>query len=333
MYTKKQNENNVNKDKNKTNVKLCLSNREILNSAKNRKLHYSPSTSFFLNSSRLPRSNQRSPSQSKEIKKVKNKRKEKEKESLNLKENYKSISLTKINKSSKYKLIQPENQKLNEFFNFKYLKKRDYIKKLTDRELLFQKSILKSKNTPRLSFQSFNKAMVQKSADNTFKKIESLVSNRLPSNDWRDNLSDDEYREYLLNSRLEKTLISSLDNKALRNYKMNLKRIEKIKDEKELMEDSTKYDKKNINIDNNNKNTLKDLNEKLNKIYENELKKNYKMKEHRREINKNIFKKFQRNKSTLNKSSMKDSLNIKLGSTSSYSNLTRVSVNKYRYHF
>ena len=333
LPTKKGNGNNVSKDKNRSNVKLRLSNKEILNSPKNRRLHYSSSTSFFLNSSRLLRSNQRSPSQSREIKKDNNKSKEKEKESINLKEKYKSISLTKINKSSKYKLIHPENQKLNEFFNFKYLKKRDYIKKLTDRELLFQKSILKSKNTPRLSFQSFNKALVQKSADNTFKRIESLVSNRLSSNDWRDNLSDDEYREYLINNRLEKTLISSLDNKALRNYKMNLKRIEKIEDEKEIMEDASKYDKRLINIDNNNKNTLKDLNEKLNKIYENELKRNNEMKEHRREINKNIFKKFHRNKSTLNKSSMKDSLNLKLGSSSSYSNLTRVSINKYRYHF
>ena len=109
--------------------------------------------------------------------------------------------------------------------------------------------------------------MVQKSADNTFKRIESLVSNCLSSNDWRDNLSDDEYREYLINNRLEKTLISSLDNKALRNYKMNLKRIEKIEDEKEIMEDASKYDKRLINIDNNNKNIKKISSRKMIKLY------------------------------------------------------------------
>ena len=69
---------------------------------------------------------------------------------------------------------------------------------MTDRELLFQKSILKSKNTPRLSFQFFNKVMAQKNADYTFNKIESLVSNRIGNNDWKENLSEDEYREHLI---------------------------------------------------------------------------------------------------------------------------------------
>jgi hypothetical protein len=267
---------------------------------------------------------------SKDIREIK---KDNFKNKIKDKQKYKSISLTKTNKSLKYKLIHPENQKLKEFFNFKYLRKRNYIKKLTDRELLFQKSILKSKNTPRFSFQYFNKVLAQKSADYTFSKIESLVSNRLASGDWKDNLSDDEYREHLLNTRLEKNLLCSLDNKALHKYKMNLKRIEKMEEQKELLEDSSKYDRRLLNINNINKNILNDLNMKLNQIYENELKRNKEIKEHKNEINRNIFKKFRRDKSSLNRSSVKDRCDKKLDKSQSYSNMTKISLNRCQYHF
>ena len=326
LSNKKENDSNNRKSNNE---KLYLTSKDII-TPNYKKLPYSPSSSLFLNSSRQPKSCQKSLSLSKDIREIK---KDNFKNKIKDKQKYKSISLTKTNKSLKYKLIHPENQKLKEFFNFKYLRKRNYIKKLTDRELLFQKSILKSKNTPRFSFQYFNKVLAQKSADYTFSKIESLVSNRLASGDWKDNLSDDEYREHLLNTRLEKNLLCSLDNKALHKYKMNLKRIEKMEEQKELLEDSSKYDRRLLNINNINKNILNDLNMKLNQIYENELKRNKEIKEHKNEINRNIFKKFRRNKSSLNRSSAKDRCDKKLDKSQSYSNMTKISLNRCQYHF
>ena len=212
----KENESHFNKIF-KIDKKLYLSNREALSSPMSQRLNHSMSTSFLLNSSRYPNPNRKTPNKSKESKKEKNK----------------TQSLSKI---SKFKVIIPENKKLNEFFNNKYQKKRDYIKKLTDRELLFQKSILKSKNTPKLSFEYFNKAESQQNADNSFSKIESLITNNLGIIEWKD-LSDEEYKEYQLKNRLENALLSSLDNKALYNYKMHLKRIEKNEEKKAILED------------------------------------------------------------------------------------------------
>ena len=294
----KENENNYN-NKNK----FFLRNRDTIDSSRMQKIDNTASSSIIFNYSHQPNNIKNTLSKSKSLF-LKN---EKEKES----EKNKSSLLTKICKSSKYKLIHPENQKLNEFFNIKYLKKREYIKKLCDRELLFQKSILKSKNTPRLSFQIFNKPLVEQSANNSFIKIESLVSNRIGNNDWnwKDIFTEEEFKEYLLNNRLEKILLSSLDNRALINYKMNKKKKEKKEEEKEILEDNAKYEKKFGNINKNNKNILNELNQKLNIIYENELKRKTQVIKRAKEINKQIIKKFYRNKSALNGLNIKDNLN------------------------
>ena len=296
----KENENNYN-NKNK----FFLRNRDTIDSSRMQKIDNTASSSIIFNYSHQPNNIKNTLSKSKSLF-LKN---EKEKES----EKNKSSSLTKICKSSKYKLIRPENQKLNEFFNIKYLKKREYIKKLCDRELLFQKSILKSKNTPRLSFQIFNKPLVEQSANNSFIKIESLVSNRIGNNDWnwKDIFTEEEFKEYLLNNRLEKILLSSLDNRALINYKMNKKKKEKKEEEKEILEDNAKYEKKFGNINKNNKNILNELNQKLNIIYENELKRKTQVIKRAKEINKQIIKKFYRNKSALNGLNIKDNSNEK----------------------
>ena len=65
--------------------------------------------------------------------------------------------LKKIKKIPKYKIIKStsicngtelykEDEKLNKFFNKKYLEKRAFIKKLESRELIFQNYLLKIKN-------------------------------------------------------------------------------------------------------------------------------------------------------------------------------------------
>lgn len=198
----------------------------------------------------------------------------------------------------KPKEIQHEQQKDKEFFNFSYLKKRNYIKKLCDRELLFQKIILKSKNTPKYSFEVFNKTITQKKANDIFQKIESIVSDCKANNDWKDNLSDEEYKDYIINNKLEKTFINSLSLKAFSKYKMNKRRIEKKAEEKEIYEDNkTLYEKQFMSIDVNNKNTLLRLNEKLDRIYKKEQKRQNEIYWHKKKINRQIYKKLNRNNS------------------------------------
>ena len=282
-----------NSSKNSSNFKFYFSNREAT-SPKYHKLNFSSSSSYILNTSRFPNQNNKSES--------------KFKESNIIKEKSKIRSLT-INKSSKYKLIHPENQKIKDFFNKKYLKKREYIKKLSDRELLFQKSILKSKNTRRFSFQYFNKAEAEQNANNSFTKIESIVLHNPANNFWKESLLDEEYKEYILNNKLENALLLSLDNKAFSKYKMNRRRIHK-KDEKKILKDNSKYNKKLVNINNANKNTLNELNQKLNKLYENVQKKKNEIIEHKKEIRRQIYKKFYRNKSAFNRSTIREKMNL-----------------------
>ena len=306
--------NNINNKINKSN-KINYSN--IL------KLHYSSSSSSILNYSHYLNLN-------KNIIDVNQEKRDKKEEEIK----NKNISHSKLinNLSSpKYNLINKENHQLNKFFNFKYLKKREYIKKLSDRDLLFQKLILKSKNTPKLSFQKFNKAEAQQEADNSFNKIESIVSNRLGHIDLKDILSEEEYKDYLKNKRLEKVLISSLDNKALMKYKINkIKNIKK-EEHKEILTNSSKYDHKFENINVNNKNTLDDLNYKLNKIYEYEIKKKDENMKGTKTLNSQILNKFYRNKSELYFSFNKINLSKKLEGSQSISNLTKISSNKSHY--
>ena len=293
IYLRRRKNESESKFRSEGNSNLFSTNRGSVNSPKYSKLHLSGSSSFLFYSSRYNSPNRNSRSKSINI------RKEKEKEKT------KKISLTKTNGYSKYKIVR-ENKKLNEFFNAKYLKKREFIKKLTDRDLLFQKSILKLKNTPKISFEPFNKAESQQNAEKSFTKISSLVSNRIGLHEWKENLSDEEYREYLINNRFEKTVLSSLENRALYNYKMNVKRVQKMKEDKEILEDSSKYDKKFENIDNNNKKTLNELNNKLNRIYETELKRNNDIVNYKKEINRQIFKKLNRTRSAFDRSRIKD---------------------------
>ena len=69
--------------------------------------------------------------------------------------------------------------------------------------------------------------------------------------------------------------------------------------------------KKFGNINKNNKNILNELNQKLNIIYENELKRKTQVIKRAKEINKQIIKKFYRNKSALNGLNIKDNSNEK----------------------
>ena len=276
---------NNNNNKNNSNFSFYQAANRLMSSPKYQKINFSSSSSFLLNTSRQPNQFNKSLSKYKDsqIEKTQNK----------------NTSLG-VNKSSKFKIIiRPENKKLNDFFNKKYIKKREYIKQLSDRELLFQKSLLKSKNTRRFSFQKFNKSEVEQDANRSFTKIESVVSPNV-GNTFLKDLTADEYKEFMVNNKLENALIHSLDNRALINYKENIKIKEK-EEERKILRELNKYNKKFGNIKINNENTLKELNKKLNSLYENEDKKKKEIVAHLKEVKKQMYKKFHRNKSAFNR--------------------------------
>lgn len=269
--------NNISNIRNKI-FSRCLWNKKKIDSHENSRLHFSFS---LMDSFRRGNLNIKSNSIEKSFERQKH-------------HNFSWVKMHKL----KPKEIQHEQQKDKEFFNFSYLKKRNYIKKLCDRELLFQKIILKSKNTPKYSFEVFNKTITQKKANDIFQKIESIVSDCKVNNDWKDNLSDEEYKDYITNNKLEKTFINSLSLKAFSKYKMNKRRIEKKAEEKEIYEDNkTLYEKQFMSIDANNKNTLLRLNEKLDRIYKKEQKRQNEIYWHKKKINRQIYKKLNRNNS------------------------------------
>ena len=113
---------------------------------------------------------------------------------------------------------------------------------------------------------------------------------------------------------------------------MNIKRIKKKEEGKELLEDSSKYDKKFGNINKNNHKTLYELNKKLNKIYEFELKRKNDEIEHKKEINKQIYRKMPRHKSAFERLRYKENFKNRLLNSQSYTNYNKVNINKsYNY--
>ena len=193
-------------------------------------------------------------------------------------------------KKNKYSLIGQKISKSNYFLNFKYLRKRNYIKKLGDRELNFQKCLIRTKKAPIPNIHYFSKGLSQIEADNSFMKIKTLVSNININSDWKENMSEKEYKDYLLRNKLENTFLSSLNNNALEKYKSLTN-----KKEKEL--DDSRYEKSLREADYNNKSTFEDLTLRLNYIYENEQKRQHDMILKNKQIQKELIKRLYRNNS------------------------------------
>jgi uncharacterized phage-associated protein len=101
----------------------------------------------------------------------------------------KNIRVNSACGSRKIKIYE-ENKELNRFFNKKYIAKRNYIKKLENRELVFQKTILRLKNTPKTPFQMYNKEIIRQNANESFNnKMTLLISTPL---NWKENFSEEE---------------------------------------------------------------------------------------------------------------------------------------------
>ena len=174
---------------------------------------------------------------------------------------YKKMKLSSANVVNK---IEKDNKDLNKFFNKKYIQKRNYIKKLEDRELKFQKCILKLKNTPTTPIQMYNKEVMRQNANQSFQKIMSLfISN--PVN-WKDNLSHQEIKNILLYDKLESSMIKSLDRSAFNKFK---KEENKQKKKKNYSIGQLSLTKKDIN--NKNANIIKSIDNKLEELKQREM--------------------------------------------------------------
>ena len=159
--------------------------------------------------------------------------------------------------------IYEENKELNSFFNKIYTKKRNYIKKLADRELTFQKSVLRLKNIPRTPIQMYNKELVKQNANYSFQKMMSLLIGT-PMN-WKEQMSEGEVKEILAYDKLTNAVLKSLDKNALIKYK----------EEEKKQKNKSNYNTEEFNISiknvDNNKNLIDKLNGNLEEIRQREI--------------------------------------------------------------
>ena len=168
--------------------------------------------------------------------------------------------------------IDKEDKELNKFFNKKYIKKRNYFKKLEDREYKFQKCVLKLKDEPKIPINIYNRQLVKQNAEQSFQKILSLL-NSSPIN-WKENLSPKEIKKIKYYDKLENAMISSLDNNAFAKFKNE---DDKQKEKSILIKKELNENKSMGNIKINNTkiiNTMEQKIEELNKR-ENLQNKNY----------------------------------------------------------
>ena len=174
---------------------------------------------------------------------------------------YRKIKQNSVGALSK---IEEENLELNRFFNKKYLSKRNYIKKLEDRELTFQKNVLRLKNTPKIPIKSFSKEVIKQNVKNYYDKAMTLLLG--PPNNWKENLSEEEIKNIINYNKLENAVIKSLDKNILIKFDK----------EKKKYRNNRNYIIEGINnslsdIRNNNKNIIEKLNLKLEELRHREI--------------------------------------------------------------
>ena len=206
------------------------------------------------------------------------------KKPLQKRESFKREKHIRINSacaSKKIKIFE-EDKELNKYFNNKYMAKRNYIKKLEDRELIFQKSLLKLKNTPKIAMPIYNKELIKKEANESFHNKMTLLDNS--SINWKDNVSDEEFKKIKTYDKLQKTVLMSLDENAFAKYKKEERR--------QAMERKKKIGFNLLlnNLNNNNENIIDKLNVGLEELRQREIiesKKLKKLLKEKKEIRKN----------------------------------------------
>lgn len=176
------------------------------------------------------------------------------------------------NNKNKYFTIYNENnlnmkeikseRKMNQFFNRNYLKKRDFIKHIEEKELKFQKIYLLSKRKPKPSIPRIDELSVKRSAYNSFNVMKTLVNLNSVNNEDNGSRLEEE-------SKLNNGLCKSMGYKSLGSY-LERRRNKKDKTKKEELIYNSDYE-----VEKNNKSLLNKLNEKLNIINEIQNKKCY----------------------------------------------------------
>ena len=185
-----------------------------------------------------------------------------------------------------FKKIPTEDKKLNKFFNKKYLRKRNYIKMLEDRDIKFQKCILKIKKEQKPKNDIYTKETMKQNANELFQRVMGLylISNTNMNNNKTPNID----KKSRLDEKLRDALVSSLDNAAIRKYNIQ-KDIERNK--RRPMTEQMSLSSKNINEI--NKNIIKDIDNKLEEIKQREI---IEIKNYQRTVNNKYIKKREEDK-------------------------------------
>ena len=175
-----------------------------------------------------------------------------------------------------YNRIPIEDKKLNKFFNKKYLRKRNYIKALQDRDLKFQTFILKIKKSQIFPIDIYNKELMKQKANELFQRVIGVYL-ASPSNEKYNYKTVEKSPK--LYEKLQNALISSLDKKAIIKY--NIERNKERNKSRPMTEQMNLYLK---DVDNKNKNAINNLEKNISDIKQQEI---IEMKNYQR-INKNI---------------------------------------------
>ena len=190
-----------------------------------------------------------------------------------LKKSYKKI---RTQSAILYKRIPNEDKDLNQFFDKKYLRKRRYIKLLEDRDLKFQKCILKIKKSQNPKTQLIVKGVMKQKAEELFNRVIGLHLTS-PSSFSQIRFLDKKSKQ---KEKLQNAIINSLDNSPIIKYHIQ-KNEERNKNRP--MTEQMNSELKNVNVINNN--IIKDIDNKIEEIKQREYIEN---KNYQDTMNKNI---------------------------------------------
>ena len=133
------------------------------------------------------------------------------------------------------------------------------MKKLEEREIIFQKHVLREKNHPKIPFTPYNEEIIKRKVKNRCQEILSLSTTNPQS--WKENMTREEYRKIRIFNRLESAAICSLDGSALMKFKEEEK---KMKKNKFIFFDENENHK--IKVNDENKSMIEKLNFNLEQI-------------------------------------------------------------------
>lgn len=217
----------------------------------------------------------------------------------NKKSKYSSQDLYELNKNYKkiraqsaklHNKIPHEDKDLNKFFDKKYLRKRKYIKMLENRDLKFQKCILRIKKAQNPKSEIIVKGVMKQKAEELYNRVIGLHLTS-PSSFSQIKFLDKKSKQI---EKLQNAIISSLNNSPIIKYNIH-KNQERNKSRP--MTEQMNLELKKVNIINNI--FIKDIDNKLKEIKQREYIENKNYQDTKNKNNKYLKLKFNkgRNKS------------------------------------